>query len=367
MILSCNGLTMRFHERRGKVESDNTSTLRADRLPRSPRISLIASIWGFNSIPREDQWQLREEIFQPVSECLENTMDSFDGIPLASPTKARQAAIQAKDWAYVNSWLTRQYAPKPVPQFERNEDTLRVLLKMAAANENADEEEAVQYRAREEAVRAFKERAGAKSKDAHERQKKEILDEVEMCLNDKGRIDLDDLADTAVVLGNTLNPEPEDLSLSIVELTAEEFDAQDQVAKVDTLHRYLQRELSRLQADLEELKTDEAYQTPADTQSLTAEWTRGTKTLASKIGEYQDRIASLERNQTRGPTIDKLVIEEEEIMRLRETVKTLEARVEAFHDLPTDVPGARARYKELECELSQLTRQRDNMFGKFVR
>jgi len=238
---------------------------------------------------------------------------------------------------------------------------------MAAANENADEEEALQYRAREEAVRVFKERAESKSEDAHERQKDELLDEVEMCLNEKGKSDLDDLTDTAVVLGNTMNPEPEDLSLSIVELTAEEFDTQDQVAKVDTLHRYLQTELSRLQADLEELKTDEAYQTPADTQSLTAEWTRGTKTLASKIGEYQDRIASLERNQTRGPTIDKLIIEEEDIIQLRETVKTLEARVEAFHDLPTDVPGARARYRELERELSQLTRQRDNMFGKLVR
>lgn len=293
-------------------------------------------------------------------------MDSFHDGSLASPTKARQAAIQAKDWAYVNSWLSRQYAPKPVPHFERNEDTLRVLLTLAAANDAADEEASLQHRAREEAVQTFKLHEEFEAKDSHQLQKKEILDEVEMCLDERGRNTLDDLADAAVTLGNTLSPTPEDLSQSIVELAAEEFDAQDQMAKVDMLHRYLQKELLRLQEDLEDLRSDKAYETPADTQSLTSEWVRGTKVLSTKVGEYQDRIASLERNQPRGPTIDQLMGEEESIIRLRETVKSLEGRVKAFHYLPTDVPGARARYKELERELGQLTRQRDTMFGNLV-
>jgi HAUS augmin-like complex subunit 1 len=292
-------------------------------------------------------------------------MDSFDS-PLASPTKARQAAIQAKDWAYVNSWLSRQYAPKPIPSFERNEDTLKVLLTLAAANDAADEEAALQHRAREEAIRTFKLREETERKDAHERQKNEILDEVEMSLENNGRHDLDDLAESAVILGNTLNPDPGDLGQSIVELTVEAFDAQEQMDKVETLHRYLQKELSRLQSELEALKSDKAYESPSDIQSLTSEWTRGTKTLATKVGEYQDRIASLERNQPQGPTIEELMAEEEKVIRLRETVKSLEGRVKAFHDLPKDVPGARARYKELERELSQLTRQRDTMFGSLV-
>lgn len=292
-------------------------------------------------------------------------MDSFDS-PLVSPTKARQAAIQAKDWAYVNSWLNKQYAPKPVPQFERNEDTLRVLLTLAAANDAADEEAALQHRAREEAIHAYKLREEAMSKDAREQQKIEILNELEMCLDDKGKEHLDDLADSAVVLGNTLNPDTEDLSQSIVELTVEEFEAQDQMMKVETLHRYLQKELAQLQAELVELRSDKAYETPADIQGLTSEWNRGTKTLATKVGEYRDRIASLERNQPQGPTIEELVVEEENVVQLRETVKKLEGRVKAFHDLPKDVPGARARYKELEREFNQLTRQRDTMFGSLV-
>jgi HAUS augmin-like complex subunit 1 len=294
-------------------------------------------------------------------------MDSFHDGSLASPTKARQAAIQAKDWAYVNSWLSRQYAPKLVPHFERNENTLRVLLTLAAANDAADEEANLQHRAHEEAVQTFKLREAAEANDPHERQKKEILDEVEMCLDERGRNTLDDLTDTAVTLGNTLNPTPEDLSQSIVELTAEEFDVQDQMAKVDMLHRYLQKELVRLQEDLEELRSDKAYETPADTQSLTSEWVRGTKVLSTKVGEYQDRIASLERNQPRGPTIDEFMVEEEHVIRLREIVRSFEGRVKAFHDLPKDVPGARARYRELERELGQLTRQRDTMFENLVK
>ncbi|KAJ5884251.1 hypothetical protein N7504_011823 [Penicillium tannophilum] len=292
-------------------------------------------------------------------------MESFDS-PLASPTKARQAAMQAKDWAYINSWLTRKYTPKPVPQFERNEDTLRVLLTLAAANDAADEETNIHHRAQEEALHAFKVQEEAERKDPHERQKNEILDEVEMCLDDKGRRDLDDLAESAVVMGNTLNPEPEDLSQSIVELTAEDFEAQDQIAKVETLRLYLQKELSRLQADLEELKSDEAYAMPQDVQAQTSEWIRGTKMLSTKVGEYHDRIASLERNQPPGPTIEQLMVDEENVIRLQDTVKSLEARVRAFHDLPTDIPGARARYKELERELNQLNRHRDTLFGTLV-
>ncbi|CAI7598038.1 unnamed protein product [Penicillium bialowiezense] len=278
--------------------------------------------------------------------------------PLISPAKARQAAIQTKDWAYVNTWLTRQYAPKPVPQFERNDDTLRVLLTLAAANDSADEEVALRQRAREEAVQAYKAREDFERKDPQEQQRSQILEEVEMCLDDRGRRDLDDLADSAAALGNTLNPTPGDLGQSIVELTVEEFEAQEQVAKVDTLHRYLQQELARLQVELDDLKSDVAYETPANTQKLTSEWTRGTKTLAIKVAEYQDRIASLERVQSHGPNIDELVTEEENVIRMRQTVKSLQSR-----DLPKSVTSARAKCKELENELGQLTRQRDSMLG----
>ena len=60
---------------------------------------------------------------------------------LFSPSKARQQQAAAKDWSYVDGWLARKYHPKPVPRFERNDDTLQALLALAAFNEKADEEE----------------------------------------------------------------------------------------------------------------------------------------------------------------------------------------------------------------------------------
>ncbi|KAJ5871486.1 uncharacterized protein N7529_003839 [Penicillium soppii] len=286
--------------------------------------------------------------------------------PLISPAKARQAAIQTKDWAYVNSWLNRKYAPKPVPKFERNEDTLRVLLTLAAANDTADDEATLQQRAREEAIQAYKTREEFERKDPHEQQKNQLLDEVEMSLDDKGQRDLEDLADSAAALGNTLNPNPGDLGQSIVELTVEEFEAQEQIAKVETLHRYLQQESARLQIELQGLKSDVAYEIPSDTQRLASEWARGTKTLAIKVAEYQDRITSLERVQPQGPTIEELVAEEENVIKMRETVKSLQGRLRAFQNFPSDASGARAKYKELESELDQLTQQRDSMVDSLV-
>lgn len=276
--------------------------------------------------------------------------------PLVSPAKARQAAIQAKDWAYVNSWLSGQYAPKPVPPFERNEDTLRTLLALAAVNDAADEEATLLHHAREEAVEGFKAREAAE-----ETQKKELLDEVEHCLDDNGRQSLEDLAETTIVLGG-LSAETSDLGQSIIELTKEEFDAREQVSKVEMLEKYLGRELASLQEQLETLKSVEIYDMAANLPALTAEWSRGTKLLATKVGEYRDRIASLERNKPKGPTIEAIIVAEKNVVKFGEMVQTLEDRIRSFHNLSTkDIPEARAQSRQLERELSQLIRKRDAM------
>lgn len=280
--------------------------------------------------------------------------------PLVSPAKARQAAIQAKDWAYVNSWLSRQYAPNPVPSFERNEDTLRTLLALAAANDTADEEAALIHHAREQTVQGFKRR-----EEAEDKQKREILEEVEMSLDDNGAQCLDDLAESTAALG-ALSTETRDLGQSIIQLTREEFGLQEQLSKVETLHSYLERELKALQGQLEELRSNTAYEIPADLPAKTSEWSRSTKMLNAKVAEYHDRINSLERTKYKGPTLDELADEERNVTKLTQAVQTLERRIQMFHDLPKDIQGARAKYKELEREIDRLTQRRDSMFENLV-
>jgi hypothetical protein len=71
-------------------------------------------------------------------------MDSSDGSlsasALFSPSKARQQRALAQDWAHVDTWLSTQYGGR-IPSFERNDETLRELLSLVAANERAGEED----------------------------------------------------------------------------------------------------------------------------------------------------------------------------------------------------------------------------------
>jgi hypothetical protein len=67
----------------------------------------------------------------------------------------------------------------------------------------------------------------------------------------------------------------------------EEFDAAEQVRRIEDLQNYLERELCVLRKHLEELKTDKAYETPPDILAQTADWNRGTKMLGTKRGSIK--------------------------------------------------------------------------------
>ncbi|KAH8701717.1 hypothetical protein BGW36DRAFT_103588 [Talaromyces proteolyticus] len=281
--------------------------------------------------------------------------------PLISPAKARQAAIQAKDWAYINSWLSRKYSPNNVPTFERNEDTLKTLLAIAAANDASDEEAALVHRAREEVVKALKER-----EQSEHALKKSIFENIEAHLDAKGEESLNDMAETAVALGS-FSSDTTELAHAIMDLTREEFDAADQVRKVEALQSYLDKEIDSSRQEAEELKTHPAYATPAELSSQTMEWIRSFKLLSAKVLEYRDRAASLQRSlNTNGLTIQDLVDEEEKVLSLKEAIDQLGRNIKAFHDLPPNVEDASNEYKRVERELFDLTQERDQMFEKAI-
>ena len=78
----------------------------------------------------------------------------YESGAIFSPTIARIAASTARDWSYVDSWLSSKLPPgRPLPSFERNPDTLKALLALAAANEAADEQRSLLARAEAEALK----------------------------------------------------------------------------------------------------------------------------------------------------------------------------------------------------------------------
>ncbi|WEW60609.1 hypothetical protein PRK78_006096 [Emydomyces testavorans] len=288
-------------------------------------------------------------------------MDDLDAI--LSPSKARQAASQAKDWAYVMNWLNRKYAnsPNPRPKFEMNEDTLKVLLNIAAANDTADEEEALVHRAREETIDLLK---------AEETEpldpKVGILEDIQEDLDDKSAKLLQDLAETSVLLGVS-TADVGNLDRSLLDVGREEFDTTGQLRKLEMLQRYLERELALLRMQLEELKGDTQYETPADLPAKTSEWLRNKKVAEAKGKEYQSRFTAGGRSmEIQGPKIDELMVEEEGVVRMRERVKSLESKIKAFHGLPPSIPEARLEYTKLEKELRSLVQQRDTMFAGLI-
>ncbi|OKL61283.1 hypothetical protein UA08_03801 [Talaromyces atroroseus] len=281
--------------------------------------------------------------------------------PLISPTKARQAAIQAKDWAYVNSWLSRKYSPQNVPPFERNDETLRTLIAIAAANDAADEEASLVHRAREEVVRALKQR-----EEVGDPRKQDLLEDIEARLDSEGEEAFHDLAETIVLLGDSSTGITE-LAHAIIELTRDEFELANQVQKVEALQAYLNKEISLVQTEIETFKSHPAYKTPPDLTSKTAEWTRSAKILGAKVNEYRDKITSLRRSVSiDGPTIEEVAQEEENLLRLKEIVRELESRIKSFRDLPPDLEDAKNEYKRLEKELNRLTRERDELFDNAI-
>jgi HAUS augmin-like complex subunit 1 len=136
--------------------------------------------------------------------------------------------------------------------------------------------------------------------------------------------------------------------------------------RVENLCDYLNRELVTLREQLEELKSNPAFETPANLPALTAEWTRSTKLLSMKVSEYHDRTVALDRNRNKGATLEDVMADEEEVSRMIDSVKSLDAKIKMFHLLPKDLAGARAKYYKLEGELNQLTQQRDSMFESLV-
>ncbi|KAI1495667.1 hypothetical protein F5X99DRAFT_114525 [Biscogniauxia marginata] len=234
-----------------------------------------------------------------------------------SPSVARAAASTAKDWAYVDGWLRAKYAllKRRPPPFERNPDTLRALLALAAANEAADEERdqlarvedaalaEVRAAAEEEEAQAQAQRrkkqadtgTGGHDENADDENRPEgtganqnqnqnqnqtvsgallasdLLHAFDDALTRDGRAALDAMADVAVELGiapqarissstttsvttTTTTLTPESLGRRFVELQGSAYEIDQAAHRVDMLRRYLESESTRLSSFLSELR-----------------------------------------------------------------------------------------------------------------
>ncbi|KAL9625111.1 MAG: hypothetical protein Q9160_000840 [Pyrenula sp. 1 TL-2023] len=301
-----------------------------------------------------------------------------------SPTKARQAATTAKSWATVATWLTAKYHPQSVPRFERNEDTLRILLELVDVNERADElaglvEGAAEAEVEVEGGQARSRRVGEKEEGFSREEFMRWIDEGLRQSEDGDRdaahegegTVLDDLASSFVTLG-CLSPAsfPVEAAQALISLTQSEFASRSQLAQLQDLQRQIDMEIPLVRTRLESLRTVRSGSSSAsEIEALSnriSEWTRGSKMLSLKIREYEDRASGLQRADWKGVEIEEIREKERRVGRLQERCRGLERGLRAFGGLPPDWEAAKGEVERVEEEVGELRRQRDGLFEGMV-
>ncbi|KAF2121841.1 hypothetical protein BDV96DRAFT_130710 [Lophiotrema nucula] len=297
-------------------------------------------------------------------------MDSLTPSDLFSPSKARQQRAQAQDWAQIDGWLSYKYAGRTIPSFERNEEALEVLRELSMANERADEERMVREKLEREALKELDEQTPTNEGD------KRILDSITTNLTSEGNEAISALASTAVTL-NTPSPNAETIAHTLIRHTSTAQTLTNQLAYIETLQRYLEKQHSLLRTQLTELTINPAFSTPSTLQRQTTEQVRQTKHLRTKVREHEDKLSALQIAQSRNnkgadvgsaEAIGEMLEQQKALDELKGGVEELEREVEEFAGLPADREAARKEVGKLEVELDGLRRRRDALFeGMFTR
>jgi HAUS augmin-like complex subunit 1 len=290
---------------------------------------------------------------------------NLDLLPSAlfSPSKAAQQRAQASEWHHVDTWLSSKYQGRSVPTFERNEDTLRALLALVAANEKADEERELLWSIQKEALSELKEGPH----DDSPQSRMAIVGKLTAYLPKEGLENLDSVAGLAVAV-DAPNAQPEKIAGTIMEQTQTSHTLTQHLLRLTHLQRRLETELVSLRARLAQLRSP-TFQPAAQLTRQTLDWTRNTKQLRAKLGEYNDRLASLSDaglEAQSGLIIEQIVRREGDLLDLGERVERLEARVDAFKGLPGDRDGARKEVERVGNDLGRLQRRRDELFEGLV-
>jgi len=275
-----------------------------------------------------------------------------------SPSLARQQLATAKDWNYIDGWLNTKFNGKSAPPFERNNDTLKALLALAALNEIADEDCELLSKVEAKSLQELQ-RKEASDADG------EILKGLEGHLTREGHAGLDALSSAAVALKEPF-AETERLAQKIIDLQVTSSNLEQASHRVAILESHLGKELEQITALVDELRGD-AYRPSSELPKQTLDYQRKTKILAAKLPDLKSRIASLTAVVGGSKlTIEDVKVEEEKFKELMAMVKQLEVEVKSFHGLPHDTDLARLEVEGLRVELKKLTRQRDGMFEGLV-
>ncbi|KAM0322393.1 hypothetical protein ACHAQA_009460 [Verticillium albo-atrum] len=289
-------------------------------------------------------------------------MAHLNSAAIFSPSVARIAASTAKDWSFVDTWLASKFPGRAAPSFERNPETLKVLLSFASHNEAADEER--QLVARAEAA-TLRELQSAAQRPDQVSLRSELLEALEDALPQDGRSSLDALASLSVDLGSARST-PQDLALALVDLQARALEIDETRDRLEDLQSFVDLERAAV-ADLLRDLQGWKFKPPVELARQNVDLQRKIKAFSSKLPELEDRLKSMDTAPAAfHPTIDHIAREESTHLSLVARKKELESQIAPFAGLPDNADAARDQLETLRGELLSLTRRRDAVFESLV-
>ena len=254
----------------------------------------------------------------------------------------------------MDAWLSKRYASKRLPPFERNEETLQALLTIATLNDSADEQRSLIDRIEKASLQAQSRRKASGGDDGLQL----LLQELE------GNAALETLAIMVVGL-DCPDADVETIGKAIVDLTSQKFDVEQQALRAEAEVRSLKSQQDKVRNQLEDLKRDD-FEPRANLAELTSEWMRNTKQLKAKVGEYDDRLSALSASQQPSVRLEDVTQLSEELSSQQARLAELNTELMAYQSLPSDPKAARAKLESAREELRGLVQERDRLFERLV-
>ncbi|KAK0669731.1 hypothetical protein QBC41DRAFT_274012 [Cercophora samala] len=309
-----------------------------------------------------------------------------------SPSVARAAASAAKDWSYIDTWLARKFpSNRPPPPFERNADTLKALLALAAANEAADEERALLLRFESETLTQLQKQQP--KDDLLTTTRESILTSLEDSLTREGSTALTSLAQLSLQLNSSPTPNPVSLASELLSLQSQLAELEQTLARIDILTSYISTEseaLSKLSSEIDarprpasshsedgnnnlddssntNTKKSEGYHPHPSLAKSNLAAQRRIKTLAARVQELSAQASpNLSTDKDQSVSIQEIHAQEQAYLELLQQKKELDAQLAGFAGLPHDIDAAREELENLRIELRRVTERRDSVFEGLV-
>jgi HAUS augmin-like complex subunit 1 len=290
-----------------------------------------------------------------------------DPAAIFSPSVARIAASTARDWSYVDAWLASKFPGRPVPNFERNPETLKALLALATHSEAADEERHLLARAASSALQELtsSDPVPQANDDRPLPLRDGLLSTLEHTLPQEGDSALEAMALMAVQAGIAL-PEPRQLARSIIGLQANIYETDQMHARTNILKHHIEEQAQKLEHSVRNLQT-ESWKAPPDMAKQNLEMQRKVKAMSTQLPDLRDRVAALAASlDSSQPTVHGLVKDEAEYLAILERKEDLDQQLGVFEGLSSDPEMARSELEALRRRLRGFTSHRDAVFEGLV-